>query len=127
MYAIIQSGGKQYRVSEGDVVSVERDVLGSAEKDKVTFGEVLMIGGDQPKIGSPAVKGASVVGVFWGDFARREPKAFAESAKQLARWYGEGKLRPHVSQTLPLARAAEAIKLLASRQAKGKVVLTTGA
>ena len=62
MYAIIQSGGKQYRVSEGDVVSVERDVLGSAENDKVTFGEVLMIGGDQPKVGSPAVKGASVVG-----------------------------------------------------------------
>ena len=61
MYAIIKSGGKQYRVSEGDVVSVERDVLGSADNEKVTFGEVLMIGGDQPKLGSPAVKGASVV------------------------------------------------------------------
>ena len=61
MYAIIRSGGKQYRVSEGDVVSIERDVLGSADKDKVTFGEVLMIGGDQPKVGSPMVKGASVV------------------------------------------------------------------
>ena len=61
MYAIIRSGGKQYRVSEGDVVSIERDVLGSADNDKVTFGEVLMIGGDQPKVGSPMVKGASVV------------------------------------------------------------------
>src|SRR5205814_1999060 len=60
VYAIIRSGGKQYRVSEGDVVSVERDVLGSADQDKVTFGEVLMIGGDQPKVGTPSVKGASV-------------------------------------------------------------------
>jgi len=61
VYAIIRSGGKQYRVSEGDVVSIERDVLGSADNDKVTFGEVLMIGGDQPKVGAPMVKGASVV------------------------------------------------------------------
>jgi large subunit ribosomal protein L21 len=61
VYAIIRSGGKQYRVSEGDVLSIERDVLGSADNDKVTFGEVLMIGGDQPKVGAPMVKGASVV------------------------------------------------------------------
>jgi large subunit ribosomal protein L21 len=61
VYAIIKSGGKQYRVSEGDVLSVERDVLGSADKEKVTFSEVLMIGGDQPKVGAPMVKGASVV------------------------------------------------------------------
>jgi large subunit ribosomal protein L21 len=61
VYAIIRSGGKQYRVSEGDVVSIERDVLGSADKDKVTFSEVLMIGGDQPKLGSPVVSGATVV------------------------------------------------------------------
>jgi NADPH2:quinone reductase len=73
------------------------------------------------------LKGAAAVGVFWGDFARREPKALAESLRQLARWYGEGRLRPHVSQTLPLERAAEALKLLASRKAKGKVVLTTAA
>ena len=61
MYAIIRSGGKQYRVAEGDRLQVERDVLGSVDKDKVTFSEVLMIGGDQPKVGSPTVEGASVV------------------------------------------------------------------
>ena len=61
MYAIIRSGGKQYRVAEGDRLQVERDVLGSADQDKVTFSEVLMIGGDQPKVGSPTVQGASVV------------------------------------------------------------------
>ena len=61
MYAIIRSGGKQYRVAEGELLRVERDVLGSADKDKVTFNEVLMIGGDQPKVGAPTVQGASVV------------------------------------------------------------------
>ena len=61
MYAIIRSGGKQYRVAEGELVRVERDVLGSADKDKVTFNEVLMVGGDQPKVGAPTVQGASVL------------------------------------------------------------------
>lgn len=61
MYAIIRSGGKQYRVAEGDRLQVERDALGNADQDKVTFNEVLMIGGDQPKVGSPTVQGASVV------------------------------------------------------------------
>ena len=61
MYAIIRSGGKQYRVAQGDVVSVERDILGSVDKDKVTFSEVLLVGGDQPQIGSPVVSGASVI------------------------------------------------------------------
>ncbi|HUP47437.1 MAG TPA: 50S ribosomal protein L21 [Thermoanaerobaculia bacterium] len=61
MYAIIRSGGKQYRVAEGELLRVERDVLGSADDDKVTFSEVLMIGGEQPKVGAPTVQGASVV------------------------------------------------------------------
>jgi large subunit ribosomal protein L21 len=61
VYAIIKSGGKQYRVAAGDRLQVERDVLGFAENDKVTFNEVLMIGGgDQPRVGLPTVEGASV-------------------------------------------------------------------
>ncbi|HEV7956453.1 MAG TPA: 50S ribosomal protein L21 [Marisediminicola sp.] len=61
MYAIIQSGGKQYRVAAGDRLKVERDILGSADKDQVTFSQVLMIGGDETKVGVPTVEGASVV------------------------------------------------------------------
>jgi large subunit ribosomal protein L21 len=61
VFAIIRSGGKQYRVAEGETVLVERDVLDNAEKNKVTFSDVLMIGGDKPKVGSPTVSGASVV------------------------------------------------------------------
>jgi NADPH2:quinone reductase len=85
--------------------------------------------GDIPKLplNLPLLKGASVVGVFWGDFTRREPQAFAESARQLARWYREGRLRPHVSASFPLERAPEAMNLLASRKAKGKVVIRIGA
>ncbi len=95
-------------------------------------GRHLVIGfaaGEIPKLplNLALLKGASVVGVFWGDFTRREPKVFAESARQLAKWYAEGKLKPHVSATFPLAKAAEAMNLLASRQAKGKVVVTIGA
>src|SRR5688572_24373360 len=72
------------------------------------------------------LKGAAVLGVFWGDFARREPKQFAASVAQLNKWFAEGKLKPHVSQTMPLEKAAEALKLMAARQVKGKLVLTVG-
>jgi large subunit ribosomal protein L21 len=67
VYAIIRSGGKQYRVAEGDRLQVERDILGTADQDKVTFNEVLMIGGDSPKVGSPSVQGASVVATVVGE------------------------------------------------------------
>ncbi|HYS56283.1 MAG TPA: 50S ribosomal protein L21 [Thermoanaerobaculia bacterium] len=67
MFAIIRSGGKQYRVTKGDRLVVERDVLGAADKDKVTFSEVLMIGGDKPKVGSPTIEGASVVATVVGE------------------------------------------------------------
>jgi large subunit ribosomal protein L21 len=59
MYAVIKTGGKQYRVQEGDVLKVE--MIPGETGEKVTFGEVLMIGGtDQPKVGRPLVDGAAV-------------------------------------------------------------------
>jgi large subunit ribosomal protein L21 len=61
VYAIIRSGGKQYRVAQGETLLVERDVLSNADQEKVTFNEVLMVGGDQPKVGVPMVSGASVI------------------------------------------------------------------
>jgi large subunit ribosomal protein L21 len=67
VYAIIRSGGKQYRVAAGDRLQVERDVLGSVDQDKVTFNEVLMIGGDQPKVGLPTVEGATVAATVIGE------------------------------------------------------------
>jgi len=124
-------------ISDGRGVDVVYDAVGGpytepAFRSLAWRGRLLVVGfaaGDIPRLplNLPLLKGAAVVGVFWGDFARREPKAFAASVRQLASWYAEGRLRPHVSQTLPLERAAEAIQLLASRKAKGKIVLTTAA
>jgi NADPH2:quinone reductase len=94
-------------------------------------GRHLVVGfaaGEIPKLplNLPLLKGAAVVGVFWGDFTRREPARFAQSLRQLAQWYAAGKLKPHVEQTLPLEKAREALNLMASRQVRGKLVLTVG-
>jgi large subunit ribosomal protein L21 len=58
MYAVIKTGGKQYRVSEGQLLRVEK--LPGGKGDKVTFSEVLLLGGETPKIGRPLVQGAAV-------------------------------------------------------------------
>ena len=92
-------------------------------------GRLLVVGfaaGEIPKIplNLTLLKGCAIVGVFWGDFLRREPLNFAASVRQLGDWYAAGKLRPHVSATFPLARAAEAIALMAERKAVGKIVIT---
>jgi large subunit ribosomal protein L21 len=58
MYAVIKTGGKQYRVAKNDVIRIER-VAGEAGSE-VTFPEVLMVGGDEPKVGAPLVEGATV-------------------------------------------------------------------
>src|SRR3954452_13981271 len=92
-------------------------------------GRLLVVGfaaGEIPKIplNLTLLKGCSIVGVFWGEFTRREPPRFTESMQQLGRWYADGKLKPHVSQTYPLERAADALTAMANRQGKGKVVLT---
>src|SRR5688500_1164376 len=123
-------------LTEGRGVDVAYDPVGGAYTEPAFRslawrGRLLVVGfaaGEIPKLplNLALLKGAAVVGVFWGDFARREPAAFAESVRQLAQWYREGKLRPHVSQTLPLEKAAEALKLMAARQVKGKLVLTVG-
>lgn len=58
MYAIIATGGKQYKVSEGDVIRVEK--LGAPAGETVTFDQVLLVSGDEVKVGAPTVAGATV-------------------------------------------------------------------
>ena len=65
MYAIIETGGKQYKVSEGDTVKVEK--LGVDADSKYVFDKVLLIGGEETKIGNPVVEGASVEATVLGD------------------------------------------------------------
>lgn len=70
------------------------------------------------------LKGASLVGVFWGSFAQRQPQDNAANFQQLFSWFAEGKIKPLVSQTFPLDKAADAINHLGQRKAVGKVVVT---
>jgi len=69
------------------------------------------------------LKGASIVGVFWGDFARREPHAHAQALAELARWYAEGKVKPVIDRRLPMRELPAAYALMGSRTVRGKLVM----
>lgn len=71
----------------------------------------------------PLLKGASIVGVFWGEFAKREPKANAAMMEELAHWYGQGKIKPVIDRTMPLSQLPAAFAHMASRSVMGKLVL----
>ncbi|MGH8854108.1 MAG: NADPH:quinone oxidoreductase family protein [Telluria sp.] len=70
------------------------------------------------------LKGASVVGVFWGDLVRREPEKNLAAMRQMLGWMAEGKLKPLVSARYPLAETAQALNDMAARKVTGKVVIT---
>ena len=69
------------------------------------------------------LKGASLVGIFWGDFAKREPKAAAAMMLELMIWYGEGKIKPAIDATLPMTELKAAFARMAARDVRGKLVL----
>lgn len=71
----------------------------------------------------PLLKGASIVGVFWGDLARREPKANAAMMEELAHWYGAGKIKPVIDRTMPMAELKAAYAHMGSRSVRGKLVM----
>jgi NADPH2:quinone reductase len=86
-------------------------------------GRYLVVGfanGEIPKLplNLTLLKGASLVGVFWGEFAKREPKANAQAMRQLMGWLAEGKINPHISARYALADIAQA-----ARRVTGKVVI----
>lgn len=94
-------------------------------------GRILIIGfasGRIPQI--PAnlalVKNADIIGFYWGSYQIYKPSVPRESFKQLFRWFDEGKLKPHVSQTFDLRDVAKALEHLKQRKSTGKVVLTMG-
>jgi NADPH2:quinone reductase len=132
-YATEDLRGRIKELTEGRGVDVIVDPVGGpftepALRSIAWRGRLLVVGfaaGEIPKIplNLTLLKGCSIVGVFWGDFLRREPEAFAASVEQLGQWHAEGKIKPHISATFPLARAADAIKLMAQRKAIGKLVL----
>jgi NADPH2:quinone reductase len=71
----------------------------------------------------PLLKGASIVGVFWGEFAKREPQANAAMMGELVRWYAQGKIKPVIDRTMPMSQLHGAYAHMASRAVKGKLVL----
>jgi NADPH2:quinone reductase len=71
----------------------------------------------------PLLKGASIVGVFWGDFVKREPRANAASLQQLAAWYADGKVKPVIDSLLPMSELHTAYARMAKREVMGKLVL----
>ncbi|HHX36242.1 MAG TPA: NADPH:quinone oxidoreductase family protein [Gammaproteobacteria bacterium] len=91
-------------------------------------GRMLVIGfasGTIPSlpVNLPLLKGAAVIGVFWGAFAQRQPQDNLQNFQQLFAWYAEGQLKPLVSQTFPLEETAQAINILGARKAVGKLVI----
>ena len=79
MYAIIKTGGKQYQVEEGKVISVEK--LIAEQGDEVTFDDVLLVSGEDVKIGKPNVEGAKVVGVVLEQGKEAKIRIFKYKAK----------------------------------------------
>jgi NADPH:quinone reductase len=69
------------------------------------------------------LKGASIVGVFWGEFARREPKANAKALAELAAWYAQGRIKPVIDQRLPMVELPKAFEHMGSRKVLGKLVM----
>ena len=69
------------------------------------------------------VKNLTVIGFYWGGYTRVNPKVLTDSFRVLTDWYTQGKIHPHVSNVLPLEQANEALDLLRTRKATGKVVV----
>src|SRR5580765_3816266 len=91
-------------------------------------GRLLVVGfaaGEIPRIplNLTLLKGCSIVGVFWGEFTKREPQKFAEAMRQLSAWFADGTIKPHISARFPLDRAVEALQMMAARRVTGKVVI----
>jgi len=119
--------------TQGRGVDVIYDAVGGAYTEPALRsiawkGRLLVVGfaaGDIPKIplNLALLKGCSLVGVFWGEFIKREPHVQRENMQQLLNWAAEGKLSTHVHAIYPLAEIGQAMNELASRKAQGKVLL----
>ena len=117
----------------GKGVDVAYDPVGGAYAEPAlrslaAGGRYLVIGfasGEIPKIALNLLllKVVSLVGVFWGAFAKAQPQRNAANMAELLDWYTQGRLRPHVSATFPLERYREALDAVMQRKALGKVVL----
>jgi len=120
-------------ITKGGGVDVVYDPVGGplaeqALRGMAWQGRYLVVGfasGEIPKIPLNLVllKGCQVVGVFWGNFAMRDPAKNRAHAQQIFKWIADGRLRPAIDATLKFSEAAEALGRLEQRLVKGKIVL----
>ena len=120
-------------LTDGKGVDVIYDPVGgnyseSAFRGMAWNGRHLVVGfaaGDIPKIplNLPLLKGASMVGVFWGGFAMKFPNENMTNTKNLMQWYAEGKLKPHIHKIVPLEKTSAALEEMMDRKVKGKLVV----
>lgn len=120
-------------ITEGRGVDVVYDPVGGAYTEPALRsvgwrGRYLVVGfaaGDIPQIpiNLMLLKGSAMLGVFWGEFVRREPKANFANMRQLFEWLQQGKIRPLISARYALADAPRALEALQARQVTGKVVV----
>lgn len=126
--------GRVKAICKGGGVDVVYDPVGGEVFDQSLrcmswCGRLVLIGfasGTVPQI--PAnillVKNLTVLGLYWGSYRRHRPDLVAEAFAELFAWHEAGKLRPHISHSLDLDRAREALDLIKTRRSTGKVVLT---
>jgi NADPH2:quinone reductase len=120
-------------LTSGEGVDVVYDPVGgnyseAALRDMAWGGRFLVIGfttGEIPRIplNLTLLKGCSIVGVFWGSFTARDPKRSQEHLQELLTWLETAKIKPLISATYPLSRAADALNDMMNRKVQGKVVL----
>lgn len=78
----------------------------------------------RPPLNLVLLKGCDIVGVFWGSFVMRNPQRHLQHVAELMEWFKAGRVKPHVSNTYPLERVADALNEVGQRRVIGKVVLT---
>lgn len=127
----LKSTLKEITVGKGvDVVydPVGGDFSEQALRGTAWNGRFLVVGfaaGNIPKIplNLPLLKGASIVGVFWGGFAMKYPKENRTNTMTLVKWHAEGKLKPHIHKMVALEETKEALEEMMDRKVKGKLVV----
>jgi NADPH2:quinone reductase len=144
--AVTRAAGADHAIDSDADIRAEVKALGGADVIYETVGgavfdaalraakpeaRVLPIGfagGSVPQIPANVllVKNLTVMGVYWGAYARLRPQVLTESFTRLFKWWEEGRLSPHVSHVLPLEAANEGLDLLRGRKATGKVVIAVG-
>jgi len=122
-------------ITKGRGVDVIYDPVGGSFSEKALRdmswgGRFLVVGfaaGEIPKVplNIPLLKGCSVVGVFWGEFTKREPDLNKQNNQELMDLFDQGKISPHIHRVYPLEKASEALNELLQKRVIGKVVLST--